>query len=290
MALKTWIFVGASGRVGQMLMKHWQDEMPDNLRIIPQSRDIDLPDAVIWSPLDGPDALVAWVKENGPIDGMFSFAGVTPGPNCVLSDNAALAQACLSAASAVAIPSVLFASSSAVYGVGDGTPMKEDTALNPVNDYGRAKVDAETVCSEWRDKGINVTVLRIGNVAGADALLSNVAKANQSRSLKLDIFKNGGGPRRSYIGPVTLAEVLVTLANKNRDLPHVINLGAPTSISMESLLSQTDLPWNKVLAPETAHQDILLDCSLLESLFSFSKKASDASTMLAEWYSLRDTI
>lgn len=285
MTPKTWLFVGASGRVGRMLLRYWRHQPPAGLHVLAQSRDTT--GAVMWSPLDGPEGLVDWVAQNGPIDGMFAFAGVTPAAGADLSLNAALVTASLAAADAAGIGRVLVASSSAIYGAGDGTAMDESAALAPANDYGRAKIAAETACQPWRDKGLTVSCLRIGNVVGADALLLNTRTATPEKPLRLDVFDDGRGPIRSYIAPGTMARVLETLALAQH-LPAVLNLAAPQAVTMESLVAQTVAPWLGSPAPATAFQHITLDCSRLGGLFPFEPSDSDPKSMVADWQSLKD--
>lgn len=287
MTEKAWLFVGASGRIGRMVMAQWRNSPPQGLRIVAQSRHAVVPDALHWAPISGPQAVLDWTRHHGPIAGMFAFAGVTPATGAVMSDNAALSLACLRAAAAAGIPRVLLASSSAVYGAGDGAALPETAPLHPANDYGRAKVEAEALCPAWRAKGLQVCCLRIGNVAGADALLLNVHKASADAPLRLDTFADGEGPLRSYIGPATLAQVLETLA-KTDVLPDVLNLAAPRPVTMQSLVAQTGAAWIGTPAPATTHQRITMDCARLAALFPFSAAASDPRAMVAEWQSLKD--
>ena len=49
-----------------------------------------------------------------------------------------------------------------------------------------------------------VTALRIGNVAGADQLLLNAARATDAAPLRLDRLEGGAALSRSYIGPGAL--------------------------------------------------------------------------------------
>lgn len=289
MTPKTWLFVGASGRIGRMLLRYWRHYPPAALRVIAQSRHGTDTGTVKWSPLDGPEALLAWVAQNGPIDGMFAFAGVTPSAGADLSLNAALVTASLDAALAAGIGRVLVASSSAVYGAGNGAAMDETAALAPANDYGRAKIVAEIACEPWRNKGLAISCLRIGNVVGADALLLNARTATAEKPLRLDVFDDGRGPIRSYIAPGTMARVLETLALTD-GLPAVLNLAAPQPVTMESLVAQTHAPWSGGTAPATAFQHITLDCSRLACLFPFAATDSDPKSMVADWQSLKDPV
>lgn len=61
-------------------------------------------------------------------------------------------------------------SSTAVYGVPKHHPIYETDELIGVGDYGQAKIDAETVCAEIREKGLCVPVLRPKSFIGPERL------------------------------------------------------------------------------------------------------------------------
>lgn len=268
------LIVGASGRVGRMLARGWAR---DGLRPVLQHRGkalpFDLPQ-IGWAP--GQAALPPHFQT------MIVLAGVVPGKGD-LADNSRIADACLTAAQAAGIGQVLIASSSAAYGSGGGAPLCEGDALQPVNDYGRAKVAMEAVCANFRAAGMQICALRIGNVAGADALLLNAATG---QTVRIDQFADGAGPQRSYIGPQTMARVLAGLVGRN--LPDVLNLAAPQPVAMADLADAAGADWAWQTAPQTAYQTITLDCSRLSGLHAFTPADSTAQAMVAEWQSLRD--
>jgi len=61
-------------------------------------------------------------------------------------------------------------SSTAVYGIPDHHPLDEDDRLDGVGPYGRAKVEAEAVCAEFRDRGMVIPVLRPKSFIGPERL------------------------------------------------------------------------------------------------------------------------
>lgn len=280
-----WVLAGASGRIGRMVMRHWLRHPPSGLRIVPQYR-VNKGQGLVWSPLAGPDGFVHWAKGQGDVAGLIMLAGVTPGSGKDLDGNAALAEAAVRAARVARVPRVLIASSSAVYGAGEGLPIAEGAPTNPVNEYGRAKLAAEAICATASD--LDLCCLRIGNVAGADALLLNVPKAQPHSPLKLDRFADGGGPVRSYIGPATLARVLESLALQTGDLPPVLNIGAPQPVAMQALLDAALAPYEMSAAPPTAYQHITLDCTRLATIHDFAPGDSDPAAMVAQWQEVKD--
>lgn len=61
-------------------------------------------------------------------------------------------------------------SSTAVYGIPDHHPIYEDDKLDGVGPYGQAKILAEQVCLEYRQKGICVPILRPKSFIGPERL------------------------------------------------------------------------------------------------------------------------
>ena len=267
------LVVGASGRVGRLLVRAWaRGGVAPTLQHRGAGLASDLPQ-MAWQPLT--EAL----PPARQFRAMIVLAGAVRGD---LTLNAQLAEACCAAAVQAGIGQVLLASSSAVYGVNGGLPCREDTPTHPVNDYGHAKLDAEAVADRWRARGLAITALRIGNVAGADALLGGMQPGTPTR---IDRFADGGSPVRSYIGPVTLADVLAKLLGQ--DLPPILNIGAPKPVAMADLAQAAGADWQYQAAPATAYQRITLDCGKLAQHYRFSEHQSDAAAMVAEWHATR---
>jgi nucleoside-diphosphate-sugar epimerase len=63
-------------------------------------------------------------------------------------------------------PWVIFASSREVYGQPASLPAAENTPLQPVNIYGRSKVEGELLVSQARAKGLRAATVRLSNVYG----------------------------------------------------------------------------------------------------------------------------
>lgn len=61
-------------------------------------------------------------------------------------------------------------SSTAVYGIPDHHPLYEDDKLVGVGPYGEAKILAEEVCLEYRDKGMCVSIIRPKSFVGPERL------------------------------------------------------------------------------------------------------------------------
>ena len=133
-------------------------------------------------------------------------------------------------------------SSGAVYAASAGSIFEtQDPA--PFSDYGRAKLEAEQVAQSILPPD-RLTILRLGNLAGADALLS----AARMGPVVLDpIEGQPGGPERSYIGPRALAAVLQALISRAQSggaLPAILNIGQPPALVMADLLQAYGADWS----------------------------------------------
>ncbi|MFQ6069909.1 MAG: NAD-dependent epimerase/dehydratase family protein [Candidatus Aminicenantales bacterium] len=65
---------------------------------------------------------------------------------------------------------VVYISSTAVYGIPDHSPIHEHERLDGVGPYGKAKILAEKICEEYRDKGMCIPVLRPKTFVGPERL------------------------------------------------------------------------------------------------------------------------
>ncbi|PVA09848.1 hypothetical protein DC366_12085 [Pelagivirga sediminicola] len=276
------LILGGTGRVGRMLRHYWDAAPPRGMALTWQARgaggDIE------WCASDGAAALAA----AGDFDRLLVLAGVTPAEDADLDQNAVIAGAAMEAAAQMGAEHVLLASSSAVYGTGKDRPYTEEDTPDPASPYAKAKLAAERAAHDT-EGAPPVCALRIGNVLGADALMLNACKAREDHPVHLDQFTDGHGPLRSYIGPVTLAQVLETLLKKGAALPETLNVGAPAPVAMQTLLEVGGTPYVMRPAPPDAVQNITLDCSALAALHSFADTASEAGPMLDELRRVRDT-
>ncbi|SFJ79403.1 NAD-dependent epimerase/dehydratase family protein [Jannaschia pohangensis] len=256
---------------------------PDGLAVTGSTGRIGRMLRTVWAGAD-----VAWLRRGDPLETglrgrscVVGLAGVTRGDARALAANTSTACQTLRAAEAAKVKRVILFSSAAVYGRASG-PLVETAAPTPVAPYGTAKAEMEENVARWcaaHPNGPEVTILRLGNVAGADALLSSLDKTPPG----LDIFPDGRSPRRSYIGPRTLAEVLVRLAIHPGPLPEILNVAAPGTVEMAALLRAAALSWTPMRAPPAAIPEVELDTRLLQSLLPLPPDASDPARIVAEW-------
>jgi nucleoside-diphosphate-sugar epimerase len=246
------LILGATGKVGQALAKVWPDS------------------AGLWQHRPGtahpviagfPGKSLEWdILGSAPpplpkgLTGVVVLAGVTEGGDTALERNTDLALTAVEAAQAAGIPRVLVASTQAVYGT-ESLRVNEATPCKPAAPYGKAKRAMEIALAGRS----GVTCLRLGNVAGSDSLF----RAAQDGPVTLDRFPDGHGPRRSYIGPETLAHVLTRLLDPALTLPPVMNVASPGLVGMDAILRTAQVSFETRAAPAHALQALELDVSKL---------------------------
>jgi len=270
--------LGATGRIGQVLQQSWGAAITQGaVRWQGRRRRglIAAQDAVVLDPLANPKALTAVVAGRQ----ILCLAGGIPGRGD-LADNWKLAEAALRAATPG--QRVILCSSAAVYGNQPGL-LCETSPPRPANDYGVAKLEMEQRSAALAlDLGVSLCLLRIGNIAGMDAILGGWRSGFQ-----LDQFSDGSTPARSYIGPVTLAQVLAQLLALPQ-LPGVLNIAQPGEVQMGGLLDTAGLHWRARVAPETAIPQVVLDTRLLQDRVRLP--AAEVGQMVQEWRNLEPHI
>ena len=126
-------------------------------------------------------------------------------------------------------------------------------------------------------RSVAVCSLRIGNIAGLDAILGNWRPGFQ-----LDQFSDGRTPRRSYIGVQSLAQVLAEVAAASQ-LPVALNIAEPGVIEMGALLTAAGLNWTPQSAPESTIAEICLDLTALKAIGSLAVREGQADELVAQW-------
>ncbi len=268
------LVLGATGRIGRLLQYSWKQPAVA-ARLLWQGRAlIGLAQAdyrTVLDPLKNPEKLAQAAMGRQ----ILCLAGGIPGRGGV-DDNWRLAAAALRATEPGG--RVILCSSAAVYGNQPGQ-LDETTVLCPANDYGRSKLEMEQRSAALAvDIGVQLCMLRIGNIAGLDAILGGWQPGFQ-----LDQFWDGATPARSYIGVRTLAQVLGTLLALPK-LPEVINLAQPGLIEMGSLLDAAGLDWTTRAAPSNAISSVELDTGLLQNLVQMPE--ANAADMVRQWRKL----
>ncbi|MQQ09551.1 NAD-dependent epimerase/dehydratase family protein [Epibacterium sp. SM1979] len=268
------LILGASGRIGQSLCRFAHPAWRNRFRLqIRKTRGKAGPWHV-FSPLSEPAELDRAAQGCKQI---LCLAGAVPGRGADLADNGRLALAAVDAAARTGCRRVLLTSSAAVYGRSAG-PLQEDQLLEPANPYGEAKAAMEEAAqARGAELGVAVCALRIGNVAGFDAILGG-----WSPGFVLDQFVDGRTPRRSYVGVETLAHLLCDLMEAP-DLPRAVNVAQPGPVAMGDLLQASDLAFATRPAPEAAIAEVAFDLSLLQSSVKAPVAPADPISLVAQW-------
>ena len=273
------LVLGATGRIGGILRAQvgdadgfrWQTRSAAAFGAAPG-------DWVICDPLNDPAGLVRAAEG---CDAILCLSGVThmrlaQDGAADLAQNTDLALAAIRAGAAVGAR-VLLTSSAAVYGSQSGS-LAEDAPLRPANAYGAAKVEMEQRGAVLgAELGVEVTSLRIGNIAGLDAILGGWRPG-----FRLDRFPDGRSPRRSYIGLATLARALRELPLMG-GLPGALNIAEPGMVEMGALLDAAGLAWEAQEAPETAIPEVELDVGALQTLCPCLPDRGAPARMVEEW-------
>ena len=268
------LVMGATGRIGAAM----RSQAPmQGLRPIWQARRPE-PGFLKWD-------IMAEPCPTGAASGVvLCLAGVTRGDDLAL--NEALALAACRAAVEQGAQHVFLASSAAVYGPSLNA-LRENMSPAPLAAYGAAKLAMEHAAQAMmRSEAVGLTLLRIGNIAGFDALLGGLKPGIPAM---LDpVSAQPGGPVRSYIGPVSLARVLAQLAGlaaRGVALPPVLNIAA-APVSMGDLLDATGANWVYGGLNPNVIPRVELDITLLKSLVDLPPQAGDPAAMVAQWRGL----
>jgi nucleoside-diphosphate-sugar epimerase len=65
---------------------------------------------------------------------------------------------------------VVYVSSTSVFGIPERNPLVEDSPLRPLEPYGRSKLQAELLCRDAVERGVDVTVIRPRTIVGPGRL------------------------------------------------------------------------------------------------------------------------
>ena len=133
---------------------------------------------------------------------------------------------------------VVFASSSSVYGNVNEIPIKENSILNPINPYGKTKVDKEKLAQNYWDRGVQIIGLRYFNVYGIGQTGSYAGVITQFlkrlNSNLPPIIHGKGNQIRDFISVRDVAEANLKSMESNTN-NGFFNIGTGKSISILQL-------------------------------------------------------
>lgn len=134
-------------------------------------------------------------------------------------------------------PWILYASSREVYGNPPVLPATEESPYNPINIYGKSKIEAEKAILEAREKGLNTAIVRFSNVYGSlhdhhDRVIPAFCKAAAlGYPIRVDGYSHTFD--FTYIDDVaegTLKIVLLLCENRENLPPFHLTTGRETSL------------------------------------------------------------
>lgn len=172
MAYKKWLVTGGAGFLGQATVRRLLAE-GCQVRVIDQ---VEAPDA--FADLD-----IEYIQ--APVEDANAIADACKGMDAIMHEAAALpihrdrdlifgtnvdgTRNVMEGAVAAGVKSVVFVSTTAVYGLHKFHPIHEDIPLIPVGYYGESKIAAEQVCEEYRDR-LHVSIIRPKTFLGTGRL------------------------------------------------------------------------------------------------------------------------
>jgi nucleoside-diphosphate-sugar epimerase len=122
------------------------------------------------------------------------------------------------------VAKVVHTSSSAIFGIPERNPVTEDTPGRPLEAYGKAKLEAELLCRDAADAGVDVTIVRPRTILG-HGRLGIIAVLFEFVAAGAPVYVLGGGDNRyQFVHANDLADACLRAAD--REKPAVYNVGA----------------------------------------------------------------
>jgi nucleoside-diphosphate-sugar epimerase len=132
------------------------------------------------------------------------------------------------------VSKVVHTSSSAIFGIPESNPVTEDTPGRPLEAYGRAKLEAEHLCRDAADGGLDVSIVRPRTILG-HGRLGIIAVLFEFVAEGAPVYVLGSGDNRyQFVHANDLADAVLRAAD--RDKPATYNIGASDFGTMRETL------------------------------------------------------
>ncbi len=159
-------------------------------------------------------------------------------------------------------------SSTAVYGIPDHHPLYENDKLDGVGPYGKAKIEAENICLEFRTKGMCVPILRPKSFIGPERLGVFALFYDWAKDGKNFPMIGNGNNRYQLLDVEDLCEVIYNcIVLPEKIVNDTFNIGAKEFTTMkedyQSVLDYAGFGKKIIGLPE---KPIILTLKLLEAL------------------------
>ncbi|WP_413757498.1 UDP-glucose 4-epimerase GalE [Streptomyces sp. MMBL 11-3] len=272
----TWLITGGAGYIGAHVVRAMtaageRTVVYDDLSTGIADRVPDGVPLVVGSTLDG--ERVARALRDHAVTGVVHLAAKKQVGESVelplhyFRENVEGLRVLLQAVTAAAVPSFLFSSSAAVYGMPDVDLVTEETPCAPVNPYGGTKLAGEwLVRATGRAHSLSTASLRYFNVAGAaapelaDTGVFNIVPmvferltAGESPQIFGDDYDTPDGTCvRDYIHVVDLAEAHVAAARRLAAAPGTdltLNIGRGEGVSVRRMIDRINELTGHALEP-----------------------------------------
>lgn len=162
--MTTALVTGGCGYFGSLLVRHLLDHGHD-VRVFDLVDDIDLDVEVVIGDIRDASAVRRAVAGAEVV--YHNVAQVPLARDTTLLDtvNVDGTRILLDQCAALGVTRVVHTSSSAVFGVPSSNPVLTSTPVSPAETYGRAKAEAERICSEYTDR-LDVSIVRPRTILG----------------------------------------------------------------------------------------------------------------------------
>ncbi|MDX2934570.1 UDP-glucose 4-epimerase GalE [Streptomyces ipomoeae] len=272
----TWLITGGAGYIGAHVVRAMLDAgeravVYDDLSTGIAER---VPEGVpleVGSTLDG-ERVARVIRDHG-IDGVVHLAAKKQvGESLELPlhyyrENVEGLRTLLSAVTDAGVPSFVFSSSAAVYGMPDAHLVTEETPCVPMSPYGETKLVGEwLVRATGRATGLSTASLRYFNVAGAATpeladvgvfnlvpmVFEKLTENAAPRIFGADYPTPDGTCVRDYIHVVDLAEAHVATARRLRQAPGTdltLNIGRGEGVSVRGMIDRINALTGHDIAP-----------------------------------------
>ncbi|MEW2399533.1 UDP-glucose 4-epimerase GalE [Streptomyces sp. NPDC046862] len=275
----TWLITGGAGYIGAHVVRAMREAgeravVYDDLSTGIAERVPEGVPLVVGSTLDG--ELLSRTLARHAVSGVVHLAAKkqvgesVEQPLHYYQENVEGLRVLLSAVTDAKVPSFVFSSSAAVYGMPDVNLVTEDTPCVPMSPYGETKLAGEwLVRATGRATGLSTASLRYFNVAGAASPeLADVGVFNLV-PMVFEKLTEGAAPRifgddyptpdgtcvRDYIHVVDLAEAHVATARRLRAAPGTdltLNIGRGEGVSVREMIDRITTLTGHGLPPSVA--------------------------------------
>lgn len=159
-----------------------------------------------------------------------------------LSDNIFATLGFLASCDRLAVPRVVFASSSSVYGLQEQMPIPESAVTDPISSHGIQKLAIEKYLLFQRfHRGLDVRIARLSNPFGPGQRLygrQGFVALTIGHLLNDEpiLLRDGGRPVRDFLYIDDVTEALDRLASQD-EAPSVVNIGSGTGHSLKEVVA-----------------------------------------------------